>query len=234
MLTTTNYKFKKPELTDSPPDITVTNSNWDTVDTNLKDAQTKANTWNTFRTKGGNITGDLNLVKSGITSHFGYSAFTSVASCWTVKGGTITTPIGLNLAAEPGQWSALLPIKDNEMKLGNEHYRYSDIFVGNFSKSDNGYTKLPNGLILQWGIINVEFQNGNISTISTVQLPITFPSNVVYVGTEAAQISPSGIPLAKITTGNSDCRTNLFNVQAFSIAGELKHTVAIKWIAIGY
>lgn len=25
MLTTTNYKFKKPELTDSPPDITVMN-----------------------------------------------------------------------------------------------------------------------------------------------------------------------------------------------------------------
>lgn len=36
MLTTTNYKFKKPELTDSPPDITVMNDNWDIIDTNLK------------------------------------------------------------------------------------------------------------------------------------------------------------------------------------------------------
>jgi hypothetical protein len=35
MLTTTNYLLKKPELTDSPPDITVTNPNWDTIDTEL-------------------------------------------------------------------------------------------------------------------------------------------------------------------------------------------------------
>jgi hypothetical protein len=36
MLETTNYKFKKPELTDSPPDITVMNPNWDKIDTELK------------------------------------------------------------------------------------------------------------------------------------------------------------------------------------------------------
>lgn len=38
MLTTTNYKFKKPELIDSPPDITVTNPNWDITDAKLKEA----------------------------------------------------------------------------------------------------------------------------------------------------------------------------------------------------
>ncbi len=33
---TTNYQFVMPELTDSPPDITVTNSNWEKIDTELK------------------------------------------------------------------------------------------------------------------------------------------------------------------------------------------------------
>ena len=33
---TTNYKFKKMSLDDSPPDITATNPNWDTLDTELK------------------------------------------------------------------------------------------------------------------------------------------------------------------------------------------------------
>jgi len=33
---TINYKLKKPELTDSPPDITVLNNNWDTIDEELK------------------------------------------------------------------------------------------------------------------------------------------------------------------------------------------------------
>ena len=35
--TTTNYGFVKPSLGDSPPDITTTNPNWDTIDAELKD-----------------------------------------------------------------------------------------------------------------------------------------------------------------------------------------------------
>lgn len=36
MLETTNYQFKKPELADSPPDITAINPNWDKVDQMFK------------------------------------------------------------------------------------------------------------------------------------------------------------------------------------------------------
>jgi len=39
MQETTNYDLKKIELTDSPPDITVINPNWATVDTELKAAE---------------------------------------------------------------------------------------------------------------------------------------------------------------------------------------------------
>lgn len=37
MLKTQNYGFNKPELSDSPPDITVMNSNWDTIDKKIKE-----------------------------------------------------------------------------------------------------------------------------------------------------------------------------------------------------
>lgn len=37
MQQTTNYALKKIELIDSPPDITVINPNWDTIDTELKE-----------------------------------------------------------------------------------------------------------------------------------------------------------------------------------------------------
>lgn len=37
MKQTTNFNFNKPELTDSPPDITVMNPNFDTIDTKLKE-----------------------------------------------------------------------------------------------------------------------------------------------------------------------------------------------------
>lgn len=36
MLETTNYNLKKIELTDSPPDITVINPNWDKIDVEMK------------------------------------------------------------------------------------------------------------------------------------------------------------------------------------------------------
>lgn len=35
---TTNYNLVKPALTDAPPDITVMNPNWDTIDAKLKQA----------------------------------------------------------------------------------------------------------------------------------------------------------------------------------------------------
>lgn len=50
--TTTNYGFVKPALTDAPPDITVMNTNWDKIDTELK---------NRLPSTGGTITGNLDL-----------------------------------------------------------------------------------------------------------------------------------------------------------------------------
>lgn len=39
---TTNYNLRKIELTDSPPDITQLNGNFDTLDTSLKAVSNKA------------------------------------------------------------------------------------------------------------------------------------------------------------------------------------------------
>lgn len=43
MLETTNYKLKKIELADSPPDITAINPNWDTIDAKLKTNEEQIN-----------------------------------------------------------------------------------------------------------------------------------------------------------------------------------------------
>jgi hypothetical protein len=47
--TTTNYAFIKPALTDSPPDITAPNSNWDTLDAKLKILDDNGNMRSTSR-----------------------------------------------------------------------------------------------------------------------------------------------------------------------------------------
>ena len=42
MKTTPNLKLKKIQLTDSPPDITVLNTNWDKLDTEVQAAKATA------------------------------------------------------------------------------------------------------------------------------------------------------------------------------------------------
>lgn len=63
MQTTTNYALKKIELTDSPPDITVLNSNFDTIDTQLK---SNANAAGAAIPKSLATAADQVLVSSGI------------------------------------------------------------------------------------------------------------------------------------------------------------------------
>lgn len=45
-------------------------------------------------------------------------------------------------------------------------------------KNTNGYTKLPNGLIIQWGLTGTTSDGG---TAVTVTFPIAFPTAVVHV-----------------------------------------------------
>ena len=54
-----------------------------------------------------------------------------------------------------------------------------DVYVGNQSLSTNGFTKLTNGLIVQWGKFTVEcgYQD---SMKTDVTLPITFPNRVLF------------------------------------------------------
>lgn len=132
-----------------------------------------------FFNNGGKINGDLDLVKNGITSHFGYSSFTPVCSSWSVKGGIIETPVGMNLAVHPGQWSALLPFVNNDLSLGNEYYKFKDIWIGEFLKSPNGYTKLPNGFILQWGQVTFVIDTGT-NIMQTINFPISFPNVCLF------------------------------------------------------
>lgn len=46
------------------------------------------------------------------------------------------------------------------------------------SKNDSGYTKLPNGLIMQWGGAILSEMAPGSATASTVTLPVTFTSKV--------------------------------------------------------
>jgi len=87
------------------------------------------------------------------------------------------------------------------------------------SKSQNGYTYLPNGLILQWGVaINV----GGNSTQS-VTLPITYPNAIWMTQATAGTTANINEPV------NSYSQTN----SSITVRNSSTSTVNIYWFTIG-
>ena len=73
------------------------------------------------------------------------------------------------------------PFFDNSHELGVSSYRWKDIWLSSYSINTNGYTKLPNGLILQWGVFVTSGINANADLTSTVTLPISFPTKILMI-----------------------------------------------------
>ena len=239
MLTTTNYKFKKPELTDSPPDITATNENWDTLDANLKDAQDKATNWDTFRKNGGEIGADITTkniyMSSGLISSGGMTLnFKGNDQKMLFFGATDTRNISgkqecglVVIRRDDGSGFSLRPTTDgrdytdlgaNTHKFANGYFS-GDLFINGFSKSTNGYTKLPNGLILQWGAVSV---TGGVNGVEVI-LPIAFNGNY-RLTVSPVDLSLGITPITAWVTGKSNTQ---FWVRTTS-------KCSAQWIAIGW
>lgn len=232
MLTTTNYKFKKPELTDSPPDITVMNGNWDIIDTNLKKMnddkapkdvattskdglmsttdkskldgiESRANNythpskhpasiitedathrfltdeerkliqaWETFKASGGDIGGAITALGLNGPSSCAY-AFGS--GNLQLKNGEARIDFISGDGSKPPR---LEPLTGGDYDLGDPAYYFKDVWVGPYSKNANGYSKLPNGLIIQWGVFTSNGINANAEISPTITLPINFPNRI--------------------------------------------------------
>ncbi len=191
MQLTTNFKLKKIELTDSPPDITVLNFNWDTIDTNLKEALDKAKDWDTFKKNGGEIKGDVTLKVS------------------TDGGVKVTNPKGqsVGLLVNTEGWGYLDSNKygtnkhvilydekefspnQNITTLGSSSHQWKELYIQDIGalkphlsgkaskrvvqKQLTGWEKDPDtGMIEQWGYVN-----GLSVAENTITLPITMADN---------------------------------------------------------
>lgn len=92
------------------------------------------------------------------------------------------------------------------------------VYFGSVQKAANGYTTLPNGLIMQWGRGNIS--NGN----NDVQFPIAFPSTLlgVQVTDEGAGSISHGYDMSVSTTTSFRCTSQGGGGLAYS------------YIALGY
>lgn len=175
MQLTKNFKLKKIELVDSPPDITVLNFNWDTIDTNLKQALDRANDWNNFKANGGAITGNLTAPRFALEDKGGIGIQGNLSILYG-KGEVRLRPSGLGVGnygvIVDSSTASMCPEVSRQISLGTNSNLWKEVWVGNYNKSLNGYCSLPNGMIMQWGYVN-----GITAAENTITLPIAMSHN---------------------------------------------------------
>ncbi len=104
-------------------------------------------------------------------------------------------------------------------KIGSGNYPISELWLGGRSISENGYSKLPNGLIIQWGRRMV-----SQSSSGAYNFPLAFPNDCLSIVIAGNYNSDRDYYLrAGIVSGNS------YQLHSSSNSENLA-----TWIAIGY
>jgi hypothetical protein len=133
----------------------------------------------------------------------------------TGVGQTISNTVVLN----PGD--SLVFSSNGSNQWNCEGQSAPDMFPN--SMAANGYQKLPNGLIIQWGTsasISSSVSSG------TITFPVAFPSNAAYVNI---------IGVGAVTTGaNTNLCLATKTATNFSFVNTYLSAEPFNWIAIGY
>lgn len=106
-----------------------------------------------------------------------------------------------------------------------------DFYCNGYSKNTNGYNKLPNGMIEQWGVVNITGQAANAwCTGWSIQYPKLFPNAIVSLDIQI---------LADGNSHDADLRvmpylTENTNTFQYHCKVGANGTLKFKWRAIGY
>lgn len=191
---------------------------------NIYQMKNDIDSWNNFKRSGGEI-GDSIYCKGKLYS----SQFVRNLNTYTIEND-YTIGIGLEAINESlkfgvGKYGGIFsfcPPSNNSTNLGSEVYKFKDLWLANYDRNTNGYSKLPNGLIIQWGKVDK-----NASDI-IVNFPIAFPNRLLYV-------SSSLLYDADMWSGRT--YTQLYNNASFRLVHLEKHPTRPAtpiWLAIGY
>lgn len=93
------------------------------------------------------------------------------------------------------------------------------------SKTTTGYTKLPNGIILQWGTFTAD---GGTSVTQLISLPIAFPNAIVYANASVDGANSGGVEVSHLDWSTAG-RTTTSRLAIFS-----NYIGTCRFIAIGY
>jgi hypothetical protein len=114
---------------------------------------------------------------------------------------------------------------------------YSDIWSSDLAPhdfSESGYQKLPNGLIIQWGIANTVTDSDNSSVSGTINYPLAFPNvglQVMAVPVNAPNDNWAAI-IVRITAVNTDGFDYILDTTDSDY--HIDNNVQLRFIAVGY
>ena len=206
------------------------------TDSEISKLKEIANTWEVFKNNGGDIGGAINfpfgatidnitkpITISGNTMYYrenvtNNSGFSHLSRFEDDSLGGKVNQNGIEFRKNYGETSgSFRPMVDNALDLGSSNYKWKDIYLNGVNKNANGYTKLPNGLIMQWGTAK-SWSGGHIWTT----YPITFPNSTLSVNLSLITDNVSGI-----------VNCNSFNNSGLNFVSNLSQ-LDVKWVAIGY
>ena len=170
-----------------------------------------ANTWEMFKSNGGEIGGQI-ILPYGISLSGRASEDVPRDMIHIQRGGMITVGdqnngLILTSKSRPQIWEESTP----KLIVVNDDFP--------ISKDTNGYTMLPNGMIMQWGETPVFGTSGY-----TVLFPISFPNSTLTI---------SVTPYTKNAFySEAECKVGTKDKYAFNVWGNVEQRVL--WIAIGY
>lgn len=110
--------------------------------------------------------------------------------------------------------------------ITNEAVTFAKMLGTDWTKdtSTSGYTKLPNGLYLQWGVT----ASLNSDTTTSVSLPATFPNACLQV-----LICPQANS-ASSTTATGHWGTGNYSTAAFDLYNRTSISLTFNYFAMGY
>lgn len=125
------------------------------------------------------------------------------------------------------------PYTDNTFELGSSNRKWKDVHINGVSKNQNGYTKLTNGMIMQWGQIDITINQAN-NGAATATLPISFLTTIRSFNAICSGNSfgwgNSDIIVGNAGCSNKDIRWTCSTRNGSNVTGK----VQITWTAIGY
>lgn len=218
------------------------------INAQLAEIEPKVEAWNDFKNNGGTIGGsvEVDAIKNKTTVSTGGKTKT----LYSGNLNNIDPSFGLEVVDDKTGYDTKVEVvqpgnptsggqgyfgssHDLSTNLGSDTKRWKDVWVGDFLKAHSGYTKLPNGFILQWGTYYSTTIPINGVGGGTISYPIQFPNACINL-ILTPDLHARGANYALDARLTSDITTSKSNFEFVFINDSSSTWGGLFYIAIGY